>query len=156
MAIGPDDRYSWVTSYLMLGAWPQPGDLGALCAAGIGGILSVRNGAEPERRYRRRRLAFLQVPIGDFAPPTTAQLDACCGFIDAQRELGRAVLVHCALGVGRSAAVSLAYLTREGQSLGEALALLREKRPRIGPSAAQLAAVALYVQAGGSGPVSAG
>lgn len=146
MTFGPGDRYSWVTPYLLLGAWPRTDDLAALRAAGVGAILSLRDGAEPARRYRQDRLAFLQVPIRDFAGPTPAQLDACCGFIDAQREAGRAVLVHCALGVGRSASVVLAYLMRDGLPLGEAMALLREKRPCVSPSAAQLASVAMYLR----------
>ena len=48
---------------------------------------------------------------------------------------GRAVLVHCMQGVSRSTTVVLAYLMRhQGMRLEEALALAKEKRPRVQPN----------------------
>jgi protein-tyrosine phosphatase len=142
---GPANRYSWITSYLMLGAQPERRDLPALRRAGIAAVLSVRDDdPRPVDHYRRLGFAFCQVPVPDFTTPSVEQLAACCAFIDEQRLAGHAVLVHCALGVQRSATICLAYLMREGRSQEIALELLRERRPCVGPSASQVAAAAAF------------
>ncbi len=57
-----------------------------------------------------RHIAYLNIPILDHAVPSTAQLTKALHWIDHQHRLGRKVLVHCAMGRGRSVLMVLAYL----------------------------------------------
>lgn len=62
-----------------------------------------------------------------------------CDFIDESLSHGR-VLVHCVLGISRSATFVIAYLMRQQHSpLVAILADVRQKRPRVKPSANFLA-----------------
>ena len=52
--------------------------------------------------------------------PTTGQLIRALEFIDEQHTLGKAVVVHCLMGQGRTGTVLAAYLIRGGASAAEA------------------------------------
>jgi atypical dual specificity phosphatase len=58
-------------------------------------------------------------------PPTTGQLIRALEFIDEQHTLGKAVVVHCLMGQGRTGTVLAAYLIRGGASAAEALRTVR-------------------------------
>lgn len=56
-------------------------------------------------------------------------------FIRAAISEGGGVLVHCAAGVSRSTALTLAYMMREHRmTLREALSAMRERRPIVWPN----------------------
>lgn len=62
--------------------------------------------------------------------------------IDDSQQEGRRCLVHCAMGVSRSAAVCAAWLiSRKNMSVASALGLIREARPEIQPNMGFLAAL---------------
>ncbi len=77
-------------------------------------------------------------PIPDAAPaPSLAWLRERVEWIDAQRQAGRRVFVHCFNGVSRSGMVVVAYLMHKNRwSRDEALAFVREKRPVTRPNPA--------------------
>lgn len=77
-------------------------------------------------------------PIPDVAPaPSLDWLRRQVGFIDEQRRAGRPTYVHCAAGISRSVMVATAYfMWRDGISRDDALALIRARRPWIGPNRA--------------------
>jgi protein-tyrosine phosphatase len=62
---------------------------------------------------------YLTLPVLDAEPPTASQLARAIAFLDAGEPQGR-VLVHCALGHGRSATVVAAWLLAHGAA-GDAL-----------------------------------
>jgi atypical dual specificity phosphatase len=68
----------------------------------------------------------LHLPVPDMTPPTTGQLIRALEFIDEQHTLGKAVVVHCLMGQGRTGTVLAAYLIRGGASAAEALRTVRE------------------------------
>ena len=76
-------------------------------------------------------LAYATIPLLDTRDPTTAQIQAAVDFIIAHRD--HQVLVHCALGHGRSATMVAAVLLRLGvaQDPDKAEELLREVRPGV-------------------------
>lgn len=79
---------------------------------------------------------YVRVPVSD---SPVAQLhehfDTVAGKIDAVREQGGRVLVHCCAGVSRSATLCLAYLLKyRDMSLIEAHALVKKCRPIIRPN----------------------
>ncbi|HDR9159616.1 TPA: dual specificity protein phosphatase family protein, partial [Burkholderia vietnamiensis] len=77
-------------------------------------------------------LAYAAVPQLDLVVPSCAQLAAAVEAIERLHAQGRDVLVHCALGYGRSVLCAAAWLAaRRGLSdARDALAAVREARAR--------------------------
>jgi hypothetical protein len=84
------------------------------------------------RRPRRVNLPQVQdCPAEDLV----IHFPRCFAFIDAALARGGGVLVHCAGGVSRSAAVVAGYLmARRGLSFDQSLAALRASRPWVNPN----------------------
>ena len=79
-----------------------------------------------------RAIIYHNMPVLDLTAPTRAQLQEITTFIDEQSQSG-IVYVHCKIGYSRTAAAVVAYLLYTGKagSVAEAIALLRQVRPRI-------------------------
>lgn len=107
---------------------------------------------------------LVSVPMLDLLVPSPVRLREVAQRLDACANFGKGpLLVCCALGFSRSAAAVLTWLCVSGktQSLNDAVALLRQKRPQIVLSAALLGAVeaAIRLEPGllhGSCPVESG
>lgn len=100
-------------------------DLTWLEEQGIGSILSLTETPLNAEVLARHHLAVLHLPVPDMTPPTTGQLVRALEFIDEQHAQGRAVVVHCLMGQGRTGTVLAAYLIRSGASAAEALRTVR-------------------------------
>lgn len=72
-------------------------------------------------------------PMLDMVPPPVADLQAAAAALENAQRQGRTVLVCCALGYGRSAAVVLLWLVRYGAcaDLDAAIARLQQVRPQM-------------------------
>lgn len=89
--------------------------------------------------------AYLCIPLLDTFPPARDQLALAAQWIG--RRLAEApVLVHCALGHGRSAGVVAAHLLHAGRAttVEEALARVSERRPGVRLNGGQLRALEDY------------
>ena len=73
----------------------------------------------------KHTLTVLHLPVPDLTSPTTGQLIGALEFIDEQHTLGKAVVVHCLMGQGRTGTVLAAYFIRGGASAAEALRTVR-------------------------------
>ena len=73
---------------------------------------------------------YLNIPVLDHASPTTKQLKQAVEWLQKQRAAGRKVLVHCALGRGRSVLVLAAFLLSRHNSRNaeQAVALIKQIR----------------------------
>lgn len=82
------------------------------------------------------------VPMLDLVTPSTQALRDAAGLIERHRENGP-VLVCCALGYGRSAAVLATWILRSGRAatLDTAVTLVRNVRPEVVLHSADLAAI---------------
>jgi atypical dual specificity phosphatase len=100
-------------------------DLTWLEEQGIGAVLSLTETPLAAETLAKHDLAVLHLPVPDLTPPTTGQLVRALEFIDEQHALGRAVVVHCLMGQGRTGTVLAAYLIRGGASPAEALQTVR-------------------------------
>lgn len=118
-----------VADSLYLGRLPGPGDAAALRAAGITAVLDLT--AEFGRSGATAGLKYENIPVLDLLAPTAAQLKHAAAFINAQREQGGRVLVHCALGLSRSAWAAAAAEVARGASVAVAIATLRAAQPRV-------------------------
>ena len=86
---------------------------------------------------------YRSVPLLDLVAPSAAELAQAVAALDALAA-HRPVLVHCALGYSRAAAVAAAWLLHHGASLPEALAQVRAARPQVVLTPAHQAALAQY------------
>jgi hypothetical protein len=87
------------------------------------------------------------VPILDGSPPMPGQFREAVERVGRWRAEGRTVLIHCAQGHGRSATVAAAVLAWLGLATGagEALARVRDARPRARASREQREALERFL-----------
>lgn len=104
-------------------------DLAWLRYQDIGAVLSLTETPLAQDALSRHGLEVLHLPVPDMMAPLPEQFRRALDFIDYQRALGRAVVVHCLVGQGRTATVLAAYLIRSGTSPDEAVAKLRALCP---------------------------
>ncbi len=69
---------------------------------------------------------YLKIELDDPDPDFSQHIEAICKFIDAGRYGGK-VLVHCTAAVSRSPAVVLSYLCHLGNTLEQALKILKKQ-----------------------------
>ena len=122
-------------------------DLAWLRRQGIGAVLSLTETPLAGDRLARHGLAGLHLAVPDLQAPTPGQLDEALAFVDAQRAQGRAVVVHCLVGQGRTGTVLAAYLIRGGLSVAAALRLVRAVCPGAVGAAVQERALETFAAA---------
>jgi protein-tyrosine phosphatase len=140
-------QFDAVSAALFLGPYPQlPEDIDALKRQGISAVLNVQTDADIALRYvdfeafrihyRKAAIDLHHLPIEDFNEvDLMAKLPAAVGLLKELLDANHRVYVHCTAGMGRSAAVAVAYLSLyHGQSLDKALAYVKDCRPVICPN----------------------
>lgn len=82
------------------------------------------------------RFKFIHILADDsYTYNIRKDFDLAFQFIDDARATGGKVLVHCMMGISRSAAIVIAYLmNRYGMSLHDAYSYVKLLRPEIGPN----------------------
>ena len=110
-----------VTASILVADQPDLADLDGLAAAGVRGVVNLRQAGEPEQpldpgregeEVRARGLRYLHRPVGG-APLTPAVVADVAQFVDECGQDGGRVLVHCRKG-GRAVALVLLALARNG------------------------------------------
>ena len=123
---------------IYLGCRLNAGDRAAIERLNIHSVLDLTS--EFGESAPLRQLNYRAQPLLDTGAPTLDELRDGARWI-AQAAKDGPVYVHCALGHGRSATFVAAALMQSGaaQDAGEAVEIIRRKRPHIGLSRAQLA-----------------
>jgi len=119
-----------------------PSDEETIRESRIGAILDVT--AEFDTLPRSKLpadVAYLNVPVMDHEPLNLAQLRRAVNWIHQQRKAGKEVLIHCALGQGRSVMAILAYFKalNPDRAYDELMAEIKPIRVKAGPNARQMA-----------------
>ena len=112
----------------------QGADPGVIIPTHIKVIINLRDDIinMPLPRYTH---AYLWIPLQDNVFPGINWLDSLVDFIISQRKSGLDVLIHCAMGISRSALVCTAVLMKlHNLPVYKALQLLRSKRSEIDPA----------------------
>eukprot|EP00802_Teleaulax_amphioxeia_P025657 Tamp_26548.p1 GENE.Tamp_26548~~Tamp_26548.p1 ORF type:complete len:181 (+),score=28.43 Tamp_26548:256-798(+) len=125
--------------------------LGAFCKAelldalGVGAVVNCAASqvvvAEPLPQGAGRAVYRLSINDAPIVGPNgavgfdTVAFEGANAFIAQHLSQGTSVLVHCAGGISRSAAVTIAFLVSTGYSLRNAFRQVEAARPRIAPNA---------------------
>ena len=84
----------------------------------------------------RRNIAYYWIPFADATAPRRDQIET---FLDICNKHTDRILIHCTLGVGRSAFLAIVYLVMFHRlSLDDALKMLKRKRPIVSFNECQL------------------
>jgi protein-tyrosine phosphatase len=133
-AITREDAFNEVAPGLWVGRFPR----GAELPDGVRWVVDLTAELSAEESVRRR-VGYLCEPVLDATAPEIAVLQALVTRLS--REPG--LFVHCASGHGRSATLAAALLIARGEasSADDAVARMKQRRPRIQLTAMQKATV---------------
>lgn len=112
---------------------------------GIKSIVTVREVPLPSEWFDGGDIDYLHLRVEDFGAPAVEEMDEVVNFIDKTISSGRAVLVHCAAGKGRTGAVLAAYiLKKQNLTAKHAIEKIRIMRPGSVQSIMQETALYMY------------
>jgi len=98
--------------------------------AGVGSILTLTENALPPEWLDGLGVTAYNIPMKDHEMPSVEAMEKGVDFIQERIREGKAVLVHCLAGQGRTGCVLSAYLIRtSGVGAEEAMAELRKVKP---------------------------
>ncbi|KAI0137537.1 dual specificity phosphatase [Xylariales sp. AK1849] len=127
---------SRVLDYMYLGNLGHANNPDLLKALGLGQILSVgetamwRDGELEE--WGSENVKIVQGVQDNGIDPLTDEFESCLEFIDRGRRNGTATLVHCRVGVSRSATICIAEVMRElNMSFPRAYCFVRARRLNV-------------------------
>ena len=140
-------NFSWVTEGKLAGSGlPITEDeFRWVVDKGIKSIVSVREVPLPSKWFDGGEIDYLHLMVEDYGAPTMEVLDETVDYIDKKIRSGKAVLVHCAAGKGRTGAVLAAYMIKKEKLTAEqAIENIRLIRPGSVQSLTQETALSMY------------
>jgi protein tyrosine phosphatase (PTP) superfamily phosphohydrolase (DUF442 family) len=114
-------NFRTVDSETWAGGQPEADAYRELAARGVRLVVDLRTGSRDDPRkddpglLERLGVGYLALPVPDGHVPSEAQVGR---FLAAVRETGGVVFVHCGGGVGRTSALTAAYLRATGAGPG--------------------------------------
>jgi protein-tyrosine phosphatase len=126
-----NEWFSQITDQLWLGGAPTYArDYEFILSHGITAVLNIRAEREDDTAfYDKHGIEHVQFKVPDVTVPDHDTITQAVAWIKDKVNDGRVVLVHCAKGRGRSAALLAAYLMREdGMAFDEAKELMKSQR----------------------------
>ncbi len=131
-------RLSQITPHLHVGGQFRRRGWRRLAARGVTAVINMRLELD-DRAIGIAPPRYLYLPTVDDQAPMLEQLHKGVTFIETEIARGGSVYIHCGAGVGRAATMAAAYLVHRGLTLEEAWARVRQVRPFVRPTAAQVA-----------------
>jgi atypical dual specificity phosphatase len=136
-------RFTWIEPEL-LGAciYPESGiELAELAGLGVTLIVNMHERGHDELTLERHNLRQLHLAVPDMAAPGLEQLELGVTAIEEALANGGKVVVHCAVGLGRTGTLLSCLYVRRGLGPDEASAHVRSIRPGSVESDLQVRAV---------------
>ena len=140
-------NFSWVTEGKLAGSGlpVSEDEFKWLVDKGIKSIVTVREVPLPSQWFDGGDIDFMHLMVEDYGAPTMEVLDEAVNHIDKKIRSGKAVLVHCAAGKGRTGAVLAAYMIKkENLTADRAIEKIRLMRPGSVQSITQETALSMY------------
>ncbi|XP_076877126.1 protein phosphatase Slingshot homolog 3 isoform X2 [Brachyhypopomus gauderio] len=127
------DKPSKILDYLYLGSEWNAANFDELHKNNVGYILNVTMEID---NFYPESFTYMNVRVYDVeATDLLSHWNNTYMFINDARKRGQAVLVHCKMGVSRSASTVMAFLMKQqGWGLDHALNYVRERRPIVQPN----------------------
>uniref|UniRef100_A0AAR2KSX7 protein-serine/threonine phosphatase n=1 Tax=Pygocentrus nattereri TaxID=42514 RepID=A0AAR2KSX7_PYGNA len=127
------DKPSKILDYLYLGSEWNAANFEELQKNNVGYILNVTMEID---NFFPESFTYMNIRVYDVeATDLLSHWNNTYMFISEARKNGQAVLVHCKMGVSRSASTVIAFLMKQqGWSLDYALSHVRERRPIVQPN----------------------
>ena len=156
--VKPEPFADEVAPGLLVGGVPLVGDRQRVAALSVGAVVNMCVEFGDRLGLAGKGCAYLREPLLDGTAPFPESLDRTVAWVMARRdpslveETSGRVLIHCAQGHGRSAAVAACVLlaTGEAQTVDEAIERMRASRPGIRLGRAQRAAVEMFHKRNGA------
>jgi protein tyrosine phosphatase (PTP) superfamily phosphohydrolase (DUF442 family) len=127
-------EYSQITDPLFVAAWPVGENFAEIVGLGVRLLINM-DWVPPDPKLGEEPLHILTLKTRD-TPVTPMPLDVLWTGVKAAAETlaaGEKVLVYCKGGVHRSVVMACCILISQGQTAGEAIQLVKEKRPAARP-----------------------
>jgi protein tyrosine phosphatase (PTP) superfamily phosphohydrolase (DUF442 family) len=129
--------FSQITDQLYIGKTPAAEDYDTLRALGVRLVINMRFERRPARDRHNPALAALWLPTFD-TPLIPIPVRALLRGVQAAQAVlaeGGKVYTHCAGGAHRGVAMGAAILISQGYTAGQAMALIKARRPAADPYA---------------------
>ena len=121
-------------------------DLRLLAEEGISAIVTLTEDTLKPEPLEAAGFEHIHIPVWDMSAPSQGDIQRFVQFVSSLLEAGRAVSVHCAMGLGRTGTMLACYLVYSGMDAHQAIGLVREKRPGSIETNDQVDAVAAYAR----------
>jgi protein-tyrosine phosphatase len=113
-------------------------------------VVDLRGEAcDDEQVLRSHGIDFLHLPTPDFHPASVDMLDRGVDFVRGHIAGGGKALIHCQLGIGRSALLALCVMVDHGWEPLAALSEAKDKRAVVSPSRSQFDGWVRWLEAHG-------
>lgn len=120
-----------LNAQLWLGSAEDAADAVELRRSGVTAVLNITK--EPDPEATQRLCVYAQLDHDDGVPFPAETLAHGLGFLQSAVATNQVVLIHCAAGISRTAAMAIAFLMTAGFSWDEAEPLVRAARFYIAP-----------------------
>jgi atypical dual specificity phosphatase len=113
---------------------------------GVSNLITLTQNQLPFNLLEKYNLRADHYPVEVMTAPSLVQITQAVSRIDYLIGEGKKVVVHCAVGVGRTGTILACYLVSQGLSAREAISQLRQMRPGSVETNSQEAVVYRYEQ----------
>ena len=138
-------NFSWLIEERLAGSGMPTsfGEFDWIMNQGVKSVVTMTENALPDNWVED--IEYLHVPTPDLTAPDLDRLDSAVEFIHEQIQNNRAVMVHCAAGMGRAGTVLACYFVKYKKlSAEDAIEKIRDERPGSIQSKVQELAVGYY------------
>lgn len=122
---------AWITEQVLIaGAGITASNWKEIVGFGITAVVNLRTESQ-DVFGTPQPLAYLWLPTEDYTDPSPEQLLIGAQLIHTLVKNGHRVLIHCKMGIHRSATMAVAYLIYSGMNKEEAIWQLKKNGPRL-------------------------